>query len=178
MPKALNIMPLGDTPGEQAVRDLCAELSAEIFGEHKPRVVLYWHLKTRISPDCQTRLGDCGKVPDLYRILLKADFIIGLDLESWERLKPEHRRALMHHELLHIAPSLDKESGAQKTDELDNRLWRLRKHSLEEFHEVAQRYGAWKADIESFLAAAREGEVARLGGTTKKLTSIKEIAEE
>ena len=173
MAKVLNVQPLGKEPGEQAVKDLCAKLSAQIFGEVKPRVVLYWHLKPRINLDAQCRLGDCQKVPDLYRILLETDFIIGLCLDSWSRLKPAHRRALLHHELLHIAPLLDRESGAQKSDELGNPLWRIRKHSMEEFHDVVREYGAWKNDIQSFLQAAREGEAFIAKGGARSTPGVK-----
>lgn len=50
-------------------------------------------------------------------------------------------------------------SGAPAIDERGRVTYRIRKHDLEEFSTIAERYGCWKRDIEAFaksLAKARD----------------------
>lgn len=77
------------------------------------------------------------------------DVIIIIDQEYWEETTEEARVALMYHELHHIyqkestkGPCFDKETGKA--------ILILKDHDLGEFHDVAEKFGAWDGTIETF----------------------------
>jgi hypothetical protein len=44
---------------------------------------------------------------------------------------------------------LDK-NDEHKEDSNGHKLYRIAKHTIEEFHAVTEKYGIWKSDLESF----------------------------
>jgi hypothetical protein len=84
------------------------------------------------------------------------DYIMTLDRLWWGSATPLQREALVHHELKHAKHATDKE-GELKFDDDGNPMWAITGHSLEEFDDTVERYGAWRGDIAIFLAAARRG---------------------
>ena len=63
------------------------------------------------------------------------------------------RRAILFHELKHAAPTCHPRTGAQLEDERGRKLWRIRKHDLEEFVDVVEAFGTYKRDVENFYSA-------------------------
>jgi len=122
------------------------------------RIALAWRLRTNADKDGHIVLGRCIKVSDLYREYADYDFIITLNKEFWEDLAvvKEQRVALVDHELCHAAPDYDSESGEHKVDERGRYLFRLRRHSVEEFYEIIQRNGLWKRDLQKFAEVLAE----------------------
>lgn len=121
------------------------------------RIGLAWKLDVKEDKDAHVMLGMCRKMSDLDRLLCPFDFIIILNRTAWEEnLLPDQRAALVDHECCHAAPSMDDETGKQKTDTNGELVWRVRKHDIEEFREVVQRHGTYKADLARFVEAARE----------------------
>ncbi len=89
----------------------------------------------------------CGELPD---------YVMILDAEWWEQADAPKREALVFHELMHAAIKVDKEGEPKFTDD-GKPVWDIRGHDIEEFNEVARRYGAWSPAIESFARAVLEG---------------------
>jgi Putative phage metallopeptidase len=116
------------------------------------RIALAWRLRLKPDPDGRLELGKCIKVSDLYREYADYDFIITLNKEVWEdeRFIREKKLALLDHEMCHTAPVYDAETGEHKADERGRFLFRIRRHSIEEFHEIVHRHGCYKADLEAF----------------------------
>lgn len=79
------------------------------------------------------------------------DFIILLNQEVWndKEFGPEKKAALIDHELCHAEVALARD-GEPKLDERGRRVWRTRKHDIEEFRAVVQRHGCYKYDLEKF----------------------------
>jgi hypothetical protein len=82
------------------------------------------------------------------------DFLIVLDRNFWFGATPIQREILCYHELTHCIHKKDV-FGDPLYDENDRPRWGLRGHDVEEFTSVVRRYGAWNADLESFLSAAQ-----------------------
>lgn len=116
------------------------------------RIALGWRLDWRADRDGRVTLGMCRKASDLDRLLHDYDFVILLNRELWDDLSPQQQRAVIDHEATHCAVVLDKDSKP-KRDDNGRTVYRIRKHSIEEFHEIVERYGTYKADIEEFAAA-------------------------
>lgn len=132
---------------------LLKEVRDQDHGDTKAaRVALAWRLRMKPDKDGRLELGRCIKVSDLYREYADFDFIITLNKEVWEDLRftREKKLALVDHEMCHAAPVYDDETGEHKTDERGRYLFRTRKHSIEEFHEIVKRHGCYKADLEAF----------------------------
>ena len=89
----------------------------------------------------------CGGLPD---------FIMTLDAEWWRQADPRQREALVYHELKHAAHAIDKHGELRFTEE-GTPIWDIVGHDVEAFDGEVERYGAWKPDIASFLAAADRG---------------------
>jgi predicted metallopeptidase len=85
----------------------------------------------------KTVLAKTGKVPDKLKPLLQdeLDILIVIAEDQWTTLESEQRRALIDHELCHIA--------------MGNNGWTIRAHDIEEFGEIIQRYGLWNYSLYS-----------------------------
>ena len=77
------------------------------------------------------------------------DFVIELNYDAWRALEPKQQRALIDHELCHCGAAID-DAGETK--------YYIRKHDLEEFHEIVERHGLWRPEAEKFVRAATKDE--------------------
>lgn len=116
-------------------------------------IALAWRTNLKPDKDGNLILGKCVKASDLQREFSNYDFVILLNREVWEdaEFTDDKKRALVDHELCHAAASTD-EDGI-KWDERGRRVWRCRKHDIEEFYAIVQRHGCYKRDLELFAEA-------------------------
>lgn len=77
-------------------------------------------------------LGECEKVAAKNRWAITSDFTITLYQPNLIGLSPEQIRIVLFHELLHIAIDYDTES---------NEVYSVRKHDLEDFKIIIDKYG-------------------------------------
>jgi hypothetical protein len=127
------------------------------------RFALAWHTAWKPDDDGHLILGQCRKSSDLDREIQNAsafDFVILLNQNFYDDplVSEAQRRAVLDHELCHASVKLG-DDGAPVIDERGRITYRIRKHDLEEFSSIAERYGCWKRDIEAFaksLARARQ----------------------
>lgn len=112
--------------------------------------------------DGRVKLGECIKAPELWQRIAEVDAVIALNKELWPHLKPDQRRALLDHELCHLAPKLDPKTldHAETPDGI--KLWRIRKHDIEEFAPIVRRHGFWDGDLQRFAAAVIEAKAKPL----------------
>jgi hypothetical protein len=127
------------------------------------RIALAWCTSWKPDPDGRETLGKCKKASDLDRELAEFDFIILLNRGFWyhEQVTDIQRRALLDHELMHAAVKHDTD-GEFARDVRDRPVFRMRKHDLEEFADIVERYGCYKRDIETFVAHLRRSPQANL----------------
>jgi hypothetical protein len=127
------------------------------------RIALAWNLSWKPDVDGRVTLGKCKKASDLDRELAAYDFVIILRQEFFEdaEVTDAQRRALLDHELCHAAPKLD-EDGEQLEDEKGRKVWRTRKHDIEEFEQIVARHGCYKRDLERFAAALKQSKQGKL----------------
>jgi hypothetical protein len=149
-------------------REIYARLDAlvETFHEEliNARIALAWCTSWKPDVDGKQTLGKCKKASELDRELAPYDFVILLLESFWanEAVDNQQRDALLDHELCHATVKLDK-FGEPALDAHGREIYRLRKHDLEEFVCIADRYGTWKRDLELFAQALRRSKAqARL----------------
>jgi hypothetical protein len=120
------------------------------------RIALAWNSSWKPDVDGRVTLGKCKRASDLDRELAPYDFVIILRRQFWidTEVTDLQRRALLDHELMHADVALD-EQGEPQVDTNGRTVYRLRRHDLEEFAVIAERYGCWKRDLETFAAALR-----------------------
>lgn len=96
-------------------------------------------------------LGLCRKIPLKDRAMGRADVEISLDGQWWEAASAAEQRALLDHELHHIATKTDKRGLVR--DDLGRPVIQLRKHDYEFgwFKVIAARHG--RSSIERQQAA-------------------------
>ena len=125
-------------------------------------IALAWCTSWKPDIDGRVTLGKCKKASDLDRELADFDFIILLARWFWvaETVTEPQRQALLDHELCHAALKLDAK-GEPVEDERGRRVYRVRKHDIEEFTAIVERHGCYKADLESFAAALRRSVTAQ-----------------
>jgi hypothetical protein len=144
------------------------ELLDELVEKHHEhlagaRIALAWHLGWKVDADGCRTLGKCKKASDLDRELARGDnawdFVIMLDSGWWNNsnVPQKHRIALLDHELCHAQQRVDKNTAEQVEDERGRKLWRTRKHDIEEFSEVVRRHGCWKGELEQFYRDLQQG---------------------
>ena len=93
--------------------------------------------------DKSTYLGKCSKATGKWKYLIHKDFVIEVWGAFWNTAERKVKEALLLHELKHVDFSEDEETGEI--------TWRIRRHEVEEFHDVVEKYGAWNPDLEEFL---------------------------
>jgi hypothetical protein len=118
------------------------------------RIALAWCTSWKPDADGRMKLGMCKRASDLDRELTPYDFIILLNQPFWlsDQVTFLQRQALLDHELCHAAVKVDG-TGEPVVDERDRVVYRTRKHDVEEFREIVDRWGVWKEDLESFAQA-------------------------
>lgn len=96
--------------------------------------------------DEKTWWGKARKVAPKEQEYHRHDFVIELNYDVWRTLLPEQQRAVMDHELCHC--------GRAETEDGES-VYYLRKHDLEEFSEIVERYGVkWRPAVEEFIRRA------------------------
>jgi len=137
---------------------LLAELRAK-YHEHleEARIALAFKIGTRASPEGVTSIGKAKKISDADKLLSDFDFLILLNEEFWssEEVDRSQRMALLDHELTHCQVKLDKQ-GEPVRDAAGRPVWRIRRHDVEEFHDVARRWGLWTSTLEKLAGALAE----------------------
>lgn len=123
------------------------------------RIALAWCTSWKADADGRVTLGKCRRATALDRELSQWDFVILLNKDFWTHPKVTalQRRALLDHELCHAAIKLD-ENGEPQLDDRDRVVYRTRKHDIEEFASIADRYGCYKKDLEAFAQALNRAE--------------------
>lgn len=128
------------------------------------RIALAYAKGWRCDVDGKITLGRCRKASSLDREMHEWDFVILLNQEWWqdESVTDIQRDALLDHELCHAGVKIDKQTNDPALDERGRIVYRLRKHDLEEFACIAERYGLWKRDLETFAQAMRRSKQNKL----------------
>ena len=91
------------------------------------------------------------------KLLVDEFFLITINQHFWRtRSTTDHqRRALVDHELTHCWSEEQVDKDGQPTGKI---LLSLLPHDLEEFHTIAERYGAWEPALETFAKALKNGQ--------------------
>lgn len=128
------------------------------------RIALAWCTSWKPDVDGKVTLGRCRRAGDLDRELAEFDFIILLSRRFWRHpdVTAIQRRALLDHELCHCDTKYDAD-GEPVEDERGRRVWRTKKHDVEEFAAIVERYGIWRHELETF---ARALQPVRVGAFT------------
>lgn len=126
------------------------ELLDETVRRHHPslegaKIALLWMHDVKPDKDGRLVFGRAKKVGEVEQQFHDHDFLIFLNSAVWVELPEAARVALIDHELCHCCVD-HAEDGETKL--------RMRKHDVEEFHEVVRRHGLWRTDVEAFVEAA------------------------
>jgi hypothetical protein len=124
---------------------------------------LAWKDDWKADADGRVTLGCCKKGADLEKLLHNFDFVICLNRDIWssDMMNDEQKRAVLDHELSHAEVKRDQTNAIIKNK--DGRIaYRMRKHNLEEFREVVERNGCYKADVIDFVKTAMQSKNAPL----------------
>jgi hypothetical protein len=152
--KTYEVIPAEDnglTPDPYALVEELVERHHDHLADAK--IAIAWRYGWKPDPDGRLTLGQLKVASELDRDLHGYDIVILLNYEIFTGVKftLEQQRALLDHELCHAAIATDSEDEA-KVDAEGRAKYRMRKHTLEEFHEVVARHGLYKGDIEAFAA--------------------------
>lgn len=104
-----------------------------------------------------------GELSDLFDWMLEEmfgampDFLVVLDLDTWENWAgTDKREILVFHELTHAVQAVDK-NDAPRFDQEGRPVWAIKGHDIEEFISVVARYGQWSEELQAFVEAAQGG---------------------
>lgn len=172
-PKQINVSIIerdGDTGPRQTYR-----IMDELIGAFHPhladaKIAMAWRYKWSEDADGRLKLGQARKASDLDNALHGYDFIILLNYEALNAAEftDIQLTALIDHELMHCQVTVD-EDGVEKRDEHGRPVWRTRGHDVEEFVEIADRYGAWTCGLEKLAKAALAAKAAPLTAPSMKI---------
>jgi hypothetical protein len=153
---SFELIPRDSTIGHPVYALLDELVSAHHHDLRDARIALAWCLSWKPDVDGRVVLGKCKKASDLDRELATFDFVILLRRSFWrnDQVTDHQRRALLDHELHHAAVKHDA-TGEPVYDERGRLVYRVRKHEVEEFTAIVERYGMWTADLERLAIALR-----------------------
>jgi hypothetical protein len=97
-----------------------------------------WEVKKRDT------WGQAKKVGKEVNFLTGHDFIVLIHQEVWEQLVPEHKEALLDHELQHCSAG---------TDDAGNKVWYIQGHDVEDFLPIIRRHGLWSPALKKIETA-------------------------
>jgi hypothetical protein len=117
------------------------------------KIAMAWRKNLKPDKDGRLVLGQCVKVTDLQREFIEYDFVILLNRETWidPMFTDDKKCALVDHELCHA--TVDTDDEGTRYDVRGRKVWRTRKHEIEEFRAIVQRHGCYKRDLELFAEA-------------------------
>jgi hypothetical protein len=122
------------------------------------KIAMAWRIGKKADADGRLWLGSAKKGSDLDRAMHDQDFVILLNKEVWNSsIKEAYKVALIDHELCHCQVACDTD-GQPKLDENGRKVYRIRKHDVEEFTGVVRRRGLWKDDVRKLVEQALEFE--------------------
>ncbi len=137
-------------------------LMEELIDAHHPRlegskIAIAWRFGKRSDADGRLWLGSMKKGSDLDRTMHGYDGVLTLNHEVWNSsdFSEAQMRALLDHELCHLDVMNDS-NGDPKLDEEGRKVYRIRKHDVEEFTEIVARHGCWKDDLRRFAEHAMD----------------------
>lgn len=144
--------------------DALMHLHHEHLLRSEARIALMWNTSWEPDDDGRCTVGTCERVNDKHRELLGAsgasfDFIITLRKKTWEDIRTSEKvkDAILDHELTHA--EIKTQEGEPVEDERGRKVYRIRKHDIEEFSSIARRYGCYRVDLEEFAAALEASSV-------------------
>lgn len=121
---------------------------AEALIDQEPELVFIKRSKARIaylSSDAAKKsgdfvtLGECEKVQSKNQWAMAYDYTVTVFEKNIQHMDQDQLRVLLFHELLHIDILYDKETGAE--------TYGIRKHDLQDFKTIIDRYGVdWAGD--------------------------------
>jgi Putative phage metallopeptidase len=123
------------------------------------RIALAWCTSWRCDVDGHRHLGKCKRASMLDRELADWDFVILLAEWYWNdpQATAIQRDMLLDHELCHATTKDDPATGEPVRDARGRIVYRLRRHDLEEFACIPERYGLAKRDLQQFARALAAG---------------------
>ena len=131
----------------------------EALGTARKKSGLDAYLALRHDPDAP-RAGEDFRSGESVpgKLLVSEFFLITIYQPFWKsRSTTDHqRRALVDHELSHCYS--EEERNRQTGEPTGKVSLSLLGHDLEEFHAIAERYGAWEPAISTFAYALRDGQ--------------------
>lgn len=92
--------------------------------------------------------GKMEKTTGVWKYLSDFNYVLLLHKNAWLDLTENQKNALIFHELLHIKSRVDKD---------ENIFWQIRKHDVEEFIVVVEKYGFWSPQLK-LLESIKTGE--------------------
>lgn len=121
-------------------------------------IALAWNYTWKPDIDGHLTLGRCKKASDLDKVVPSPfDFIITLFHEFWHdsAVTNDQRCALLDHELCHAAVKLNNDGRVAK-DEEDHVVCRIKRHDVEDFIDIIERYGVHTPQLERLAFTLRQ----------------------
>lgn len=144
----------------QEIKDLVDELYAECRKdlEGRPNIVCLFRAKAPYSAG-KVAIGSIKRISEKENIIHAyyeghedIHYVLELSADIWPSLTDVQKEAVLVHELYHID---------QKITGDDIIKWSIRRHQIEEFSPVVQKYGFYMTDIKDFAEETKEAASAR-----------------
>lgn len=129
------------------VARLAHDLIREHHGHLREASIAYLFREGTWVSKGRPQLGQAVKASDRDKELHGHDFLLIVSWDAWFDLDGSRRRALVDHELCHMAQG--------EPDKEGNPTWCIVGHDYEDFAAVIRRHGLWTEGVELFARVAR-----------------------
>jgi hypothetical protein len=138
----------GTTPDQLPYMMIRAIIAGNLPDLVDVEIAVAYHNNMNADADGKVDLGKVQLLSDPARQICQKDAIIIINETWWvhHTTSDEMRKAMIHHQLMHIGVRKD-DSGEVKKDEKGRVRLYTRKHNIEEFREVIQEHGLYVDDL-------------------------------
>lgn len=130
-------------------------------------IQLVWKPRWTSDDDGIATWAKAKKADELTQKIAGIDFFILISAEVWKQLSnADPKRAaeaakiktfIIDHELTHCETKVDSKTLDQAEWDTGEKVWRIRKHDVEDFHCVMERNGARTPSLRAFYKAIKKG---------------------
>jgi len=115
-------------------------LAEEILDENHPARKAKVKFLFKVKFNNPHILGKCTRATGPWRFLTEYDYVITINKDFWEKADEIQKRALLYHELCHV-------EWKPPTENYPGGRWALRRHEVEEFFDVVDKFGLWMDNL-------------------------------
>jgi len=138
----------------ESLENIAAGLIPNYHPEIATARMLYCFVSEASSKGGRKILGKVRKLSGFLEWIIGKDFVVEVAADMWNELDDQQRTALIDHLLERCYGEENEDTGEIS--------WKIREPDVQEFGTILDRYGAWNADLHTFVSISKEVDLEQI----------------